>query len=101
MVISLVIASFFSVANNREQSKSFEKSIKIEQLLVVYSETSFLRPTGPIEHALGARLHQPSGSMLRQLCDDAPEWVCNPFSSNSIVFNESGIAIIVAELSQP
>ena len=71
MVISLVIASFLSIANNREQSKSFEKSSKIEQLLVVYSGTSFLRPTGPIEHTLGVRLHQASGSMLRQLYDDA------------------------------
>ena len=25
-----------------------------------------------------------------------PEWVCNPFSSNSIVFNENSIASIIA-----
>ena len=49
---------------------------------------------------------------LRQLCDDAsdtilieniggaPEWSCNPFSSDSIVFNENSIASVIAELLQ-
>ena len=48
----------------------------------------------------------------RQCCDDAndtvlienngvaPEWSCNPFSSDSITFNESSITSIIAELSQ-
>ena len=56
------------------------------------------------------RLHQASASMLRQLCDDAcdsvlieingitPEWVCNPFSSGSTVFNENRIASVIAVL---
>ena len=35
-----------------------------------------------------------------QLCDDAPEWGCNPFSSVSIDFNENRIASIIAELLQ-
>ena len=30
----------------------------------------------------------------------APDWGYNPFLSNSIVFNEDGIASIIAELSQ-
>ena len=49
--------------------------------------------------------------MLRQRCDDtsdtvlvensgvAPEWDCNPFLSNSIVFNENRIVSIIAELT--
>ena len=39
-------------------------------------------------------------SVVVQLCNDVPEWVCNPFSSISIDFDESGIASIIAELSQ-
>ena len=35
-----------------------------------------------------------------QLCNDAPGWVCNPFSSVSIDFNESRISNVIAELSQ-
>ena len=38
----------------------------------------------------------------RQRCDnsdDAPEWVCNPFSSVSIDFNKSKIARVIAEWS--
>ena len=58
------------------------------------------------------RLYQASLSTLRQLCDDvsdtvliennrvAPEWGCNPFSNDSIVFNKNIIASIIAELSQ-
>ena len=50
--------------------------------------------------------------MLRKLCDDTsdpvlienngvtPELGCNPFSSDSIVFNENSIASIIAEFSQ-
>ena len=46
-----------------------------------------------------------------QCCDDtcdsvliensrvAPEWVCNPFSSDSTVFNENGIASVIAALT--
>ena len=57
-------------------------------------------------------LHQASASMLRQLYDDAcdsvlienkrvaPEWGCNLFSSDSIVFNENTIISVIAELSQ-
>ena len=48
----------------------------------------------------------------RQRCDDAcdsvliennsvaPEWVCNPFSSISIDFNENRIASVIAEWSK-
>ena len=54
-------------------------------------------------------LHQASASMLQQLCDDtsdtvvienngvAPEWDCNPFSSNSFVFNENSTISVIAE----
>ena len=47
----------------------------------------------------------------RQHCDDdcdsvlienngvTPEWVCNPFSSDSTVFNENRIAIVIAVLT--
>ena len=61
---------------------------------------------------LKTRLHKASESTLRQLCDDASDtvlvehngvtldWGCNPFSSNSIVFNENSIASVVAEFSQ-
>ena len=57
-------------------------------------------------------LHQKSASMLRQLYDDArnavlienngdpPEWGCNPFLSDPIVFNEKKISSMIAELSQ-
>ena len=50
--------------------------------------------------------------MLWQLCDGAcdavlienigvaPEWGCNPFSSDSIVFNENSIASVIPELLQ-
>ena len=48
---------------------------------------------------LRARLQQASASTLWQLCDDAPEWICNPFSSISIDFNESRIASVIAEWS--
>ena len=47
---------------------------------------------------LGVRLHQASASALRQLCNDAPEWSCNPFSSDSIDFNENRITSVMAEL---
>ena len=59
-----------------------------------------------------ACLHKTSASILWQLCDDpsnsvliendriAPEWGCNPFSSDSIVFNENRITSAIAELSQ-
>ena len=50
--------------------------------------------------------------MLRQLYNDAsdtvliennevaPDWGCNPFSSDSIIFNENSIASVIAELLQ-
>ena len=53
--------------------------------------------------------HQASESMLRELCDNAsdpvliennvvvPEWDCNSFSSDSIVFNENSIASVITE----
>ena len=53
-----------------------------------------------------------STSRLRQLCDDgsdtdlienngvAPEWRCNLFSSDSIVFNENSITSVITELLQ-
>ena len=59
---------------------------------------------------LRARLHQASPSTLRQLCDDAcdsvvieingiaPEWVCNPFSSDPTVFHENRIVSVIAAL---
>ena len=49
--------------------------------------------------------------MLRQLCNDAsdsvltenngvaPEYGCNPFSSDSIVFNENRVTRVMAELT--
>ena len=49
------------------------------------------------------RLQQASASTLRQLCNDAsdtilienngvtPEWSCNSFSSDTIIFNENRI----------
>ena len=58
-----------------------------------------------------AGLHQASESTLPQHWDDAsdsvliasngvtPEWGCNPFSSDSIVFNENRIASIITKLS--
>ena len=61
--------------------------------------------------SLRAQLYQASESTLRQLCNNvsdtaliensrvAPEWVCNPFLSDSIVFNENNIASIVTEVS--
>ena len=33
-----------------------------------------------------------------QLCDEAPEWVCNPFSSIYIDFNENRIISVITEL---
>ena len=57
-----------------------------------------------------AHLHQASASTLGQLSNDAsdsvlienngvaPEWGCNPFSSDSIVFIENRIASVVAAL---
>ena len=36
----------------------------------------------------------------RQLCDDTPEWGCNPFLSISIDFNENRITSVIAELMQ-
>ena len=53
-----------------------------------------------LSDAFKACLHQASASMLRQLCDDAPEWVCNPFPSVSIDFNKNRIASVIAELPQ-
>ena len=59
---------------------------------------------------LRARLHQASASTLRQLFDDTScshwkQWSCsrlgcNPFSSDSIAFNENSTASIITELSQ-
>ena len=49
---------------------------------------------------LGPRLHQASASTLQQLCDDTPEWVCNPFSSDSIYFSENRITSIISEWLQ-
>ena len=62
--------------------------------------------------SLRPRLYQASASTLQKPCDDAsdtvfienngvtPEWGYNPFSSDSIVFNENIIASVIAELSQ-
>ena len=59
-----------------------------------------------------AHLHQTSESILWQLCNDANDtaliknnevtqkWVAIPFWSNSIVFIDSSISSIIAELSQ-
>ena len=59
-----------------------------------------------------ARLHQALASILQQLCNGAsdtaliennevaPESGCNPFSSDTIVFNENSFASIITELSQ-
>ena len=61
---------------------------------------------------LRARSRWAPESTLWQLCDDAsntvlietngvtPEWGCNPFLSNSIVFNENSITSVIKELSQ-
>ena len=54
---------------------------------------------GVVDHSLRPRLHQASASTLQPLCNDGPEWVCNPFSSVSTDFNENRIATIIAELS--
>ena len=68
-------------------------------------------PFGSHTSIVRAHLHQASAPTLRQLCDDAcdsvlienngvaPEWVCNPFSSDSTVFNENRIASVIAELT--
>ena len=65
-----------------------------------------------LSRQLKARLHQTSQSTLRQLCDDASdtvlvehngvtlEWGCNPFLSDSIVFNDNSIASVIPELLQ-
>ena len=57
-------------------------------------------------------LHQESTSMLQQLSDDisntvlienngvAPDWSCNPFSSDTVVFNEKRITSIITGLSE-
>ena len=57
----------------------------------------------PLTCDLRTRLHRASASMLRQLSDDAsdtvliendgvaPDWGCNPFLSDSILFNENSI----------
>ena len=57
-----------------------------------------------------AYLHQASASTLRQLCDGisdtvlienngvTPEWGCNPFWMDCIVFNQSSIASVIAVL---
>ena len=49
--------------------------------------------------------------MLQQLCDDTsdtvvienngvtPEWGCNPFSCDSIIFNENSITSVIAALT--
>ena len=59
-----------------------------------------------------ARLHLASESTLQQLCDDTsntvlienngvtPEWGCNPFSSDSIVFNENSMASVITVLKR-
>ena len=69
-------------------------------------------PNEKVNVTVKARLHQASMSLLRQLCKDAsdtvlienngvtPEWGCNPFLSDSIVFNEISIPSVMAELPQ-
>ena len=64
------------------------------------------------EQRLRIRLHQVPMSTMRQYCDDtsdtaliennevAPDWDCYSFWSDSIVFNESSIANVIAALSQ-
>ena len=56
-----------------------------------------------------ARLYRVSVSMLRQLYNDAsdtvlienngvaPDWGCNPFSSDSIIFNENSTTSVIAQ----
>ena len=74
-------------------------------------DNNFLPPSPTLVSIfVRAGLHQASSSMLRQLSDDAsdsvliesngitPELGCNPFSSNSIVFNENRIASVIAQL---
>ena len=38
-------------------------------------------------------------SFLTENSGVAPDWVCNPFSSDTIVFNENRIARVIAELT--
>ena len=68
----------------------------------------------PVHFIFRARacLHQVSASTLQQLSDDTSdsvlienngvttEWGCNPFSSDSIVFNQNRIGSVIVELSQ-
>ena len=65
----------------------------------------------PDSFTLKAYLPRTSVSTLRQLCDDvsdtaliqnngiAPDWGCNRFLSDSIVFNENRIASFIAALT--
>ena len=67
---------------------------------------------GLVFRSLRAHLHQASASTLRQLCNEAcdsvliennrvaPEWGCNPFSSDSTDFNENRITSVITELLQ-
>ena len=61
---------------------------------------------GPIytKHQLGIQLQQrcddACDSVLIEYNGVAPEWGCNPFSSDSTVFNKNRIASVIAELSQ-
>ena len=81
-------------------SKDFTAATKISYLQLgsnwwsVYQDLS----TELAWHVLvKTRLRQVSVSILRQLCDDTPEWARNPFSSVYIYFNEKRIASVVTE----
>ena len=78
------------------------------QLSLLFSITIIVQFTQNVH--VRARLYQTSGSMLWQLCNDisdsvlienngvTPEWGCNSFSSDSIVFIEN--IIVPSELSR-
>ena len=79
--------------------------LHIQVLVFVYVPKSH-------NNTLKVRLHQATAPTLRQYCNDpsgtafiennvvTPKWVATLFWSNSIVFNESSIASVIAVLSQ-
>ena len=62
------------------------------------TETTYLRPVYTKRQY--QRCNNASYTVLIENNRVAPEWGCNPFLSDSIVFNEDIVASVITELSQ-
>ena len=95
-------SKFLCVEKREREIQRLPRLMSSSSVLYALFSIFFLRLQGPFTPSVR--------SILQQLCDDASDTVlienygvtsdgvCNPFSSDSIVFNENSIASIIAAL---